>query len=53
MQKKTYIAPVVEITTWKQEDVITTSGVVANTAGVVSTLGDSNVTVSVKYEDLH
>lgn len=51
MKKSSYIAPVVEITKWKTEDVITTSGL-ASVTNVVSAIGDSNVTRSVNYTEL-
>ena len=49
MKKITYHTPVVEITRWNTQDIITTSGntLKRHDASVVSNLGDSNVTVSV------
>lgn len=49
MKKIEYISPVVEITTWAKADVITTSGVVKNTA-VVAEVADSNYTSVIDYK---
>jgi hypothetical protein len=53
MKKLSYTAPVVEITKWQTEDVITTSGgLVKAGTDVVASVGDSNVTRSISYGDL-
>ena len=51
MQKLTYTTPVVEVSKWEAQDIITTSGIVTDTTSV-STIGDSNTTASVAYGDL-
>lgn len=48
MKKLTYNNPVVEITTWDNADVITTSGVTV-ISDVTPEIGDSNVTASISY----
>lgn len=52
MKKLAYTTPVVEVTKWESQDIITTSGLVSVSVDTVSTIGDANVTASVSYDDL-
>lgn len=54
MKKLAYTAPVVEITKWEKQDIITTSGLetISVSEGVVASLGDANVTAKIDYKSL-
>ena len=54
MKKLAYTAPVVEITKWEKQDIITTSGLetISVSEGVVASLGDAHVTAKIDYKSL-
>lgn len=54
MKKITYNSPVIEVTVWEKADVITTSGqaITIVEPNVVSSLGDSNVTAKISYNEI-
>lgn len=52
MKKLVYTVPVVEVTKWEAEDIITTSGLVQVAPNTISTIGDDHVTATVDYNEL-
>ena len=50
--KKTYSNPIIEVTTWTNSDVITTSGPITVNNTDVSSVANGMATVTVDYEQL-
>ena len=49
MKKSVYSTPVVEVTKWSSQDIITTSGLVQNASTIVAEVGDKNLTASLDF----